>query len=104
MLLDLQSRALSAAVRTCPEIRSVIATVNSVGESAALLADAVIMLPENFRKEREATIQQLLTAIEEQQGTIRQLVVEIRQSLEALMALRTRLRACSAVPTPSWLA
>ena len=42
------------------------------------------MLPDTFRKEREATIQQLLTAMEQQQGVIRELVVEVRQSLEAV--------------------
>ena len=84
MLLDLQTRALGAAVADMPETRSVIATANRVGESAALLADTVVMLPETFRKEREATIQQLLTAMEQQQGVMRELMVEVRQSLEAV--------------------
>ena len=84
MLLDLQTRALSAAVADMPESRSILATVNSVGESAALLAETAATLPETFSKEREATIQQLLTAMEQQQGVIRELVVEVRQSLEAV--------------------
>jgi hypothetical protein len=84
MLLDLQTRALSAAVADMPETRSILATANSVGESAALLAETAAMLPETFSKEREATIQQLLTAVEQQQGVMRELVVEVRQSLEAV--------------------
>jgi hypothetical protein len=84
MLLDLQTRTLTAAVADMPETRSVLATANLVGESAALLADTVVMLPETFRKEREATIEQLLNAMEQQQGTMRQLLVEVRQSLEAV--------------------
>jgi hypothetical protein len=74
MLLDLQTRALGAAVADMPETRSVLATANLVGESAALLADTVVMLPETFSKEREATIEQLLTAMEQQQGVMRELV------------------------------
>ena len=84
MLLDMQTRALSAAVADMPETRSVLATASLVGESAALLADTVVMLPETFSKEREATIQQLVTAMEQQQGVMRELVVEVRQSLEAV--------------------
>jgi hypothetical protein len=84
MLLDLQTRALGAAVADMPETRSILATANRVGESAASLAETAAMLPETFSKEREATIQQLLTAMEQQQGTMRELVVEVRQSLEAV--------------------
>jgi hypothetical protein len=83
MLLDLQTRALGAAVADMPETRSLLATANLVGESAASLADTAAMLPETFSKEREATIQQLVTAME-QQGVMRELVVEVRQSLEAV--------------------
>jgi hypothetical protein len=84
MLLDLQTRALGAAVADMPETRSVLANANRVGESAASLAETAAMLPETFSKEREATIQQLLTAMEQQQGVMRELVVEVRQSLEAV--------------------
>ena len=84
MLLDLQTRTLGAAVADMPETRSVLATANLLGESAASLADTVVTLPETFSKEREATMEQLLTAMEQQQGVIRELVVEVRQSLEAV--------------------
>jgi hypothetical protein len=84
MLLDLQTRALGAAMADMPETRSVLATANLVGESAAMLADTVVTLPETFSKEREATIEQLLSAMEQQQGVIKELVVEVRQSLEAV--------------------
>ena len=47
-----------------------LATANLVGESAALVADTVVTLPETFSKEREATIEQLLTAMEQQQGVM----------------------------------
>ena len=47
-----------------PESRSVIATANRVGEFAALLAETAAMLPENFRNEREATIQQFVTDVQ----------------------------------------
>jgi hypothetical protein len=83
MLLDLQTRTLAAGAADMPETRSVLATANRVGEFAASLTETVAMLPETFSKEREATIQQLVTAMEQQQGTMRQLLVEVRQSLEA---------------------
>ena len=84
MLLDLQTRALTAAIVDMPESRSVIATAKRVGESAASLAETAAKLPESFRIEREATIQQLVTAMEQQQGIMKELVVEVRQSLEAV--------------------
>jgi hypothetical protein len=84
MLLDLQTRALTAAIAEMPERRSVIATANHVGESAASLAETAAKLPESFRDEREAIIQQLVTVMEQQQGIIRELVVEVGQSLEAV--------------------
>jgi hypothetical protein len=84
ILLDLQMRALAAAVADMPETRSVLANANRVGESAASLAETAAMLPETFSKEREATIEQLLNAMEQQQGVMRELVVEVRQSLEAV--------------------
>ena len=74
LLLDLQSRAFAAVVADTPETRSVLATANRLGESAALLAETAATLPETFSKEREATIQQILTAMEQQQGTVRQLL------------------------------
>ena len=80
MLLDLQARASAAAVADMPEIRGVLATANRLGESGAVLAETISMLPETFSKERDATIQQILTAMEQQQGTMRQLLVEVRQS------------------------
>ena len=83
MLLDLQARASAAAVADMPEIRGVLATANRLGESGVVLAETISMLPETFSKERDATIQQILTAMEQQQGTMRQLLVEVRQSLEA---------------------
>jgi hypothetical protein len=104
MLLDLQTRTLTAAVADMPEIRSVLATANSVGESAALLADTAVMLPETFRKEREATIEQLLNAMEQQQGTMRQLLVEVRQSLEAVPKASDPSGVYSTGPTPCCVA
>ena len=62
------------------------------------------MLPDTFRKEREATIQQLLTAMEQQQGVIRELVVEVRQSLEAVPKASDSIRGVSTEPTPSCVA
>jgi hypothetical protein len=100
MLLDLQTRALGAAVADIPETRSVLANANRVGESAPSLAETAAMLPDTFSKKREATIQQLLTAMEQQQGVMRELVVEVRQSLEAVPKASDSIRACSTGPTP----
>ena len=83
MLLDLQARASAAAVADMPETRAVLATANRLGESGALLSETLATLPETFSKEREATIHQIVTAMEQQEGTMRQLLVEVRQSLEA---------------------
>jgi hypothetical protein len=82
-LLDLQARASVAAVAEMPETHAVLATANLLGESAAAVGQAAAMLPETFSKEREATIQQLLTGMEQQQGKMVQLLIEFRQSLQA---------------------
>lgn len=83
MLLDLQTRTLTAALADMPEGRSVLSSVDRVGDSATSIAQTVAGLPETFSKERDATIQQLLTAMEKQQGTMKELLVEFRQSFEA---------------------
>ena len=83
MLLDLQTRTLTAALADMPESRSVLASVDRVSDSAATLAETAAALPETFSKERDATIQQLLTAMEQQQGTMKELLVEFRQSFAA---------------------
>jgi hypothetical protein len=83
MLFDLQSRALSGAIADMPESRSLLATSNRVGESAARLVETAAQMPSVLSKEREATIQQLFASMEAQQGTMRQLLAEVRQSLDA---------------------
>jgi hypothetical protein len=83
MLLDLQTRTLTAALADMPESRAVVASVDRVGNSAATLAETAAALPETFSKERDATIQQLVTALEKQQGAMKELLVEFRQSFEA---------------------
>src|SRR4030095_1586867 len=69
MLLDLQTRTLSAARADMPESRSVLASVDRVGGFAAKISGTAAALPETFSKERDAAIQQLLTAMEKQQGS-----------------------------------
>jgi hypothetical protein len=83
MLFDLQSRAISAAVADMPESRSLLATSNRVGESAARLVDTAAQMPTVLSKEREAAIKQLFASMEAQQGTMRELLTEVRQSLDA---------------------
>ncbi|MBB4011701.1 hypothetical protein [Niveibacterium umoris] len=83
MLMDMQMRALSTAIANMPESRSLLSTSNRVGESAALLAETAAKMPDTFSKEREATIRQLLTALEQQQGAMKELLVEVRGSLDA---------------------
>jgi hypothetical protein len=83
MLLDLQTRTLTAALADMPESRSVLASVDRVGVSAATIAETAAALPETFSKERDATIQQLVTTMEQQQGTMKELLVEFRTSFAA---------------------
>lgn len=83
MLLDLQTRSLTAALADMPESHTVLASVDRVGDSAATIAASASALPENFSKERDATIQQLVAVLEQQQGTMKELLVEFRQSFEA---------------------
>ena len=54
-----------------------------MGVSAATIAQTAAALPETFSQEREATIQQLLDAMEKQEGTMKELLVEFRISFAA---------------------
>ncbi|WP_341676993.1 hypothetical protein [Niveibacterium sp. SC-1] len=83
MLFDLQTRAITAAIADMPEARTMVATSSRVGESAALLAETAARIPDRFSAEREATIRQLLKAIDEQQGTMRGLLGDVKASLDA---------------------
>jgi len=83
MLFDLQTRSMTAAMADMPEARALLGTSNRVGESAALLAETASRLPDQFSKEREATIRQLLKAMDEQQGTMRALLSDVKLAMDS---------------------
>jgi hypothetical protein len=83
MLLDLQTRSLSSALADMPESRAMLATSTRVGDAAAKMAETAALMPATLSSEREAAIRQMFAALQQQQGTMTAMLMELRQSLEA---------------------
>ncbi|WP_374603653.1 hypothetical protein [Niveibacterium sp.] len=83
MLLDLQTRSLSSALADMPESRAMLATSTRVGDAAAKMAETAALMPATLSSEREAAIRQMFAALQQQQGTMTAMLLELRQSLEA---------------------
>ncbi|WP_374510139.1 hypothetical protein [Niveibacterium sp.] len=83
MLLDLQTRSLSSALADMPESRTMLATSTRVGDAAAKMAETAALMPGTLSSEREAAIRQMFAALQQQQGTMTAMLIELRQSLEA---------------------
>jgi flagellar biosynthesis chaperone FliJ len=82
-LIDMQVELLMLRVTIMPETQSLLGDVGRVSkavESAGKLADR---LPEVLAQEREAAIQQFMDALNSQQAQTRQLMTELRSTLEA---------------------
>jgi ABC-type transporter Mla subunit MlaD len=66
-----------------PETGQILADVGRTSRAAEQAGNLASALPTVLAREREATIEQFVTAFSEQQRQIRTLVVELRQALEA---------------------
>jgi hypothetical protein len=66
-----------------PETGQILADVGRTSRAAEQAGNLASALPAVLAREREATIEQFVTALSEQQRQTRTLVVELRQALEA---------------------
>jgi hypothetical protein len=82
-LLDMQVERLTYQLAVMPETGQILAGVERTSRAAEQAGNLASALPTVLAREREAAIQQFVTALSEQQRQTRTLVVELRQALEA---------------------
>ncbi len=82
-VLDLQVERVTSDLLMEPEVRSALADAQRVSRSAERFAGVAEGLPDAFARERAALIDQLSGVLQTQEATLRPLLVELRQALEA---------------------
>jgi hypothetical protein len=82
-LLEMQVERLTYQLAVMPETGQILADVGRTSRAAEQAGNLVSALPTVLAREREAAIQQFVTALSEQQQQTRTLVVDLRQTLEA---------------------
>lgn len=82
-VLNLQVDRASSELLARPEFRGLLADTDRVSRSAERFAGVAETLPGTLAREREALITQLSGALVAQEETLRPMLVELRQALEA---------------------
>jgi hypothetical protein len=82
-LLEMQVERLTYQLAVMPETGQILADVGRTSRAAEQAGNLASALPTVLAREREAAIQQFVTALSEQQQQTRTLVVDLRQTLEA---------------------
>jgi hypothetical protein len=82
-LLEMQVEHLTYQLAVMPETGQILADAGRSSRAAEQAGNLASALPAVLAREREATIEQFVTALSEQQRQTRTLVVELRQALEA---------------------
>jgi len=116
-LISMETQRLAFEMAVTPESVRVLDSVDRIGGAAQTTSELVADLPRLLAAERAAAIEQLTGVLDERQGQLQALVVELRSTLEAggatsdsvretiatLDALMARFerRASSAAGTPS---
>jgi hypothetical protein len=92
-LLEMQVERLTYQLAVMPETGQILADVERTSRAAEQAGNLASALPTVLAREREATIEQFVTAFSAQQRQIRTLVVELHQALEAGTATSDSLNA-----------
>jgi hypothetical protein len=110
-LLDMQVGLVADQFATTPETERLLANVDKSAQAAAAAGRLADELPGMLRQEREAAIRQFMDAITVESARTRQLIIELRGTLQAGTAtsnsLTTTIRAFDALvaqfqkPTPA---
>jgi hypothetical protein len=82
-IVNLQVDRVSSEMFNRPEVRGMLADADRASRSAERFAGVAESLPETLAREREALINQLLSALVMQQQTLQPMLVELRQAMEA---------------------
>ena len=83
MLVSMEAQRLAFEMAVAPESQSLLDSVARVGTAAQTTSALAADLPGVLAAEREATIDQLTGILDERQGQLQALVVELRTALEA---------------------
>ena len=96
-LVDMQAELVADQFATTPETERLLANVDKSAQAAAAAGRLADELPGVLRQEREAAIRQFMDAITVETGRTRQLIIELRGTLQAGTAtsnsLTTTIRA-----------
>jgi hypothetical protein len=82
-LISMEAQRLAFEMAVTPESATVLASVDRVGGAAQTASTLAADLPRLFAEERSAAIEQLTGILDERQGQLQALVVELRSTLEA---------------------
>jgi hypothetical protein len=92
-LLEMQVERMTYQLAVMPETGQVLADIGRTSRAAEQAGNLASALPAVLSREREAAIEQFVTALSEQERKTRALVVELRQALEAGTATSDSLNA-----------
>lgn len=82
-LISMETQRLAYAMAITPESIRVLQGVDSIGGAAQTASTLAADLPRLFAEERSAAIEQLTGILDQRQGELQALVVELRSTLEA---------------------
>jgi hypothetical protein len=92
-LLEMQIERMTYQLAVMPETGQILADAGRTSRAAEQAGNLASALPTVLARERQATIEQFVTALSEQQQQTRTLVVELRQALQAGTATSDSLNA-----------
>ncbi len=82
-LLDMQAQLLTLQLSGQPASQQLLESTTRITSAAERVAVVAAELPATIDRQREATIRQFMTALEDQEVRSRALLVELRQTLQA---------------------
>jgi len=82
-LISAQGELLAYRFAVGPETRDLLSAMTRVSEASSSIANTASTLPEWVTRERQASIDQFMQALQSQREAMRILFVELRQALEA---------------------
>jgi hypothetical protein len=82
-LISMEAQRLAFELAMTPESAGLLANVDRIGGAAQATGNLAADLPRLFAEERSAAIEQLTGIMDERQGQLQALIVELRSTLEA---------------------
>jgi len=82
-LLDMQAQLLTLQLSRQPASQQLLEDTTRISASAERVAATASQLPDEIDRQREAAIDQVMTALEEQESRSRALLADVKQTLDA---------------------